>query len=222
LPVTSFHQQLDGGLAFDFLEDQPGNPDAEDEHVLTGHANGLITLNLAEADPVERAVASEQMNEQYRTLVGHFRHESGHYFWDQLIRDSRYLTEGRALFGDERADYAKALKQHYANSAAIDWQANYISSYASSHPWEDWAETWAHYLHLADTLETAHSFALCADWQTLARDFDQLIASWRAVAVMLNELNRSMGQSDGYPFVLQPLVVEKLRFIHRVIGEQAG
>lgn len=217
LSVIDFHQRPEGGLAFDFLEDQASNPHAPSAPVMTGHANGLITVNMAEADPVERARAQENMDERYRTLVGHMRHESGHFYWDELVRDSTWLEGFRALFGDERADYAQALQLHYAQGPSMDWPAHYISSYASSHPWEDWAETWAHYLHLADTLETAGSFGLCPAWDALRRDFDQLIHAWRDVSVMLNELSRSMGQNDSYPFVLQDPVVEKLRFIHDII-----
>lgn len=215
LRPVSHHQQPEGGLAFDFLEDEPGG-----KRVLTGHAGGVITLNVAEADPVERVIAREHLNEQYRTLVGHFRHESGHYFWDQLIRDTRHLAPFRKLFGDEQEDYAEALKRHYAESETDAWQGDFISHYAASHPWEDWAETWAHYLHLTDTMETAASFNMSAEWGVLIEDFDRLIAGWGEVAIMLNELTRSMGLNDGYPFVLQPPVISKLAFVHKVIRER--
>ncbi|MDF7799510.1 putative zinc-binding metallopeptidase [Pontiellaceae bacterium B1224] len=222
IPVVSFRQQPDGGLAFDFLEDQAADASGDESKILTGHANGLITLNVAEADAIDRVIAREQLNEQYRTLVGHFRHESGHFFWDQFIKASPNLKPFRTLFGDERQDYSEALEQHYKTGLANDWQDHFISSYASSHPWEDWAESWAHYLHLADTLETAASFNLCKDWEVLIQDFDQLIASWLELAVMLNELNRSMGQNDSYPFTLRPPVIEKLEFIHNLIRDQSA
>ncbi len=211
IPVPNFHDVPDGGLAFDFLEDQG------EKRVITGHANGLITLNIAEADPIERVFTRERMNEQYRTLVGHFRHESGHFFWDQLVRDSDYLTPCRTLFGDDRLDYAEALESHYQQGETDDWKTHFVSHYASSHPWEDWAETWAHYLHISDTMETAASFALCAPWETLLDDVEALIAKWGDIAIMLNEMNRSMGQNDSYPFVLPPPVVEKLHFVHQVV-----
>ena len=100
------------------------------------------------------------MSEVYRTLLGHFRHESGHYYWERLIRSTEHLDSWRALFGDERSDYAQALRNHYNNGPPADWQDHFVSGYASAHPWEDWAESWAHYLHIVDTLETARNFSL--------------------------------------------------------------
>jgi hypothetical protein len=89
-------------------------------------------------------------------LLGHFRHEVGHYFWDRLVAtDPHQLEEFRVLFGDDRQDYGEALKRHYDEGAPANWQDTYISMYATMHPWEDFAETWAHYLHIVDTLETA-------------------------------------------------------------------
>ena len=145
------------GLAFDFLAD-PGGIAPGGEHILTGHDNGLITLNVAEADSAEREKMRVQMGEHYRTLLGHFRHELGHYYWDRLVRDdAHWLGRFRATFGDERADYAEALSRHYADGPPPDWQARHISAYAASHPWEDWAETFAHHLHITDTLEMVHA-----------------------------------------------------------------
>ena len=160
LPLITKAEDEERGLAFDFLADPAygsGPP------VLTGHDNGLITINLAEADDAERERRRSAMGEPFRTLLGHFRHEVGHYFWDRLVRDGGQLEPFRALFGDETTDYGEALKAHYARGPLPDWQERYVSSYAAAHPWEDWAETWAHYLHIIDTLETARAFGLKVD-----------------------------------------------------------
>jgi hypothetical protein len=218
----------DAGLAFEFLEEMPEGP-----HVLTGHADGVITLNIAEADPARREKIREQMHEPYRTLLGHFRHESGHYYFDRLIADSQWLEPFRALFGDERQDYGECLKRHYDNGPAPDWDQHFVSSYASSHPWEDWAETWAHYLHMFDTLETAHACGVQLKPRKALEPelvitapvlnipaFDETLADWFALTYVLNSLNRSIGMPDSYPFTLSTPVLDKLRFIHDVVRDQ--
>jgi hypothetical protein len=228
LPIVS-RDQDPAGLSFEFKAD-PSDPGAP--RVLTGHANGVITVSLAEADDAERERRRQGLGEPYRTLLGHMRHESGHYYWDRLIRDSAALEPFRTLFGDEQQDYGAALRQHYQNGPPADWQNAFVSSYASSHPWEDWAETWAHYLHMVDALETAADNGLVlrprrADEPALPRlpdtivsgrmPFDRLIDSWFALTYALNNLNRSLGQPDGYPFVLSTAAVQKLRFVHDVV-----
>ncbi len=234
LPIEPRAEGSDQGLAFDFLssEDAP-----EGEPVLTGHADGLITLNLDEADPAHRERMRVDMDETYRTLVGHFRHEIGHYYWDVLIRDGGRLDSYRALFGDERQDYGEALQAHYENGPRADWQDHFITSYASSHPWEDWAESWAHYLHITDTLETAAHFGIevqrrmpdgsvqSADPEFdpyAVADFAPLIENWLPLTFAINSLNRSMGQQDLYPFVLSQNAIAKLAYVHGVIREAAG
>lgn len=192
-------------MLFDFLEDQRTNPNVPLDFVYTGHANGVITLNVAEADDSYRSAAQELMNEAYRTLLGHFRHELGHFYWMQLFENQTALNEFRTLFGDERKDYKLALEQFY-NHGANQWQSSYITAYASSHPLEDWAETWAHYLHINDTLETACSYHLISE----ATDW---LSAWMEFSVILNTLNRSMGTSDPYPFIITETVQRKLRFI---------
>ncbi|WP_235578107.1 putative zinc-binding metallopeptidase [Pseudorhodoferax sp. Leaf267] len=223
----------DDGIAFDLLEaTQPG------ECVLTGHANGVITVNAAEADDARREAIRTAMREPYRTLLGHFRHEIGHYYWDRLVRDDpARLAQFRALFGDERQDYGKALQRHYRDGPAPCWALTYLTSYASAHPWEDWAETWAHYLHMTDTLDAAASFdidALHAEsesdpfearhlWDPQhpgAQDFLGLLNSWVELTQVMNELTRSMGQPDCYPFILPYRAVGKLQFIHETIRAQ--
>jgi hypothetical protein len=167
-------------------------------------------------------------------LLGHLRHETGHYYWDRLIAGSTWLEPFRTLFGDETVDYAGALHNHYQQGPAANWQEHFVSAYASVHPWEDWAETWAHYLHLVDTLETASSFHLAIDAVELpfesfqtdslaqpeapnAVEFLDLLNSWGRVTVVLNELSRSMGLPDFYPFVLSRDAVAKLHFVHTLL-----
>jgi hypothetical protein len=223
LPLSSRQESPDDGVAFHFLRGTDGAP------VMTGHDNGIITLNIAEADSAFRENMREKMGEAYRTVLGHLRHETGHYYWDRLVRNSAYLPGFRALFGDDTLDYDQAVRRHYEQGAPPDWSDEYVSAYASMHPWEDWAETWAHYLHLVDTLETAKSHGLSLrvpaaesgaqiSTEALAfREFEALISNWNAVTLALNSLNRSMGMKDAYPFVLSPKVLEKLRFVHEII-----
>lgn len=218
------------GLAFDLLRAWPGGPP-----VTTGHADGVITIDVAEADDAEREARRGALAESYRTLLGHLRHETGHYFWQRLVQRSGWLAPWRAMFGDERQDYAAALARHYAIGAPADWRQRFVSAYASSHPWEDWAETWAHYLHLVDTLDTARSFGIdgariALQYERFGRElldgpdddeaerFLQLVNGWMELTGVLNELSRSMGLPDFYPFVLSAAAVRKLHFVHRVVG----
>ncbi|MBC7139111.1 MAG: putative zinc-binding peptidase [Defluviimonas sp.] len=218
-------------LVFDFLADAQGAA----ERVLTGHADGVITISLTEADDATREKMRIEMGEAYRTLLGHFRHEVGHYYWDLLVRDGGHLEPFRALFGDDTEDYGEALNRHYANGAPADWQEHHVSAYATMHAWEDWAETWAHYLHMIDTLETAAAFGLRVEPDldedgelSTELDFDphrvrrirRLLAAWMPLTVALNALNRSMGQADLYPFVLPPAVLEKLAFVHDLVVQR--
>jgi hypothetical protein len=202
------------------------------ENVLTGHANGLITLNIAEADDVERERRRVSFREPFRTLLGHFRHEIGHFYWEQLIANSPALSKFRELFGDETRAYSDALQNYYASGPPADWQNNYISAYATAHPWEDWAETWAHYLHMVDMIETAGSFgmslkpkhpdakAMRAEPATVSIDeapFEKILRHWFPLTYALNTLNRGMGLPDLYPFVLSTPIIQKLRFVHDII-----
>jgi hypothetical protein len=222
-------QAPETGLAFQFLEDGPSS----NQRVMTGHDNGLITLNIAEADPSERERTREQMHERYRTLLGHFRHESGHYYFDRLVADSAWIDGYRALFGDERQDYGESLKRHYSEGPPADWESRFVSTYASSHPWEDWAETWAHYLHMLDTLETANACGVSLHpvkagepaldhviLPTKTDAFDSITREWFALTYVLNSLNRSIGMPDSYPFTLSTPVLEKLGFVHKVVRAQ--
>lgn len=232
LPLANRTDDPAGGLGFDFLS-EPGA--AGRPEVVTGHDDGVITLNLKEADDVQREQLRTSMGETYRTLLGHFRHEIGHYFWDKLVRDGGRLEAFRQLFGDERVDYGEALKVHYASGPPADWQERYISSYASTHPWEDFAETWAHYLHIVDTIEMAFAFGMriqpgpeFSTDHSATFDFDphepcdmtRLIKAWLPLAFSVNAINRSMGEPDLYPFILSPPVIIKMAFIHQLIHER--
>lgn len=229
LPIVSKVEDVDKGLAFDFIASSPGA-----EPVLTGHDNGVITVNVAEADDAEREKRRCQLGEQYRTLLGHFRHEIGHYYWDRLLRDTPRLATFRSLFGDEREDYKNALNRLYQNGAPADWHNRFISAYASAHPWEDFAETWAHYFHMIDTLEIAAACGLSlrpvrTDEPALAPSgdyptgpFARIAGDWYPLTYTLNNLNRGLGLADPYPFILSTPVLEKLEFVHQTISESSS
>lgn len=230
LPVASrITEDTERGMMFDFLRSPDNGP-----HVMTGHNTGLITLNLQEADDAVREAVRTAMREPYRTLLGHFRHEVGHYYWDRLVQGSTWLEGFRALFGDETQDYLASLRQNYEQGPPGQWWLHFVSAYASTHPWEDWAECWAHYLHMRDTIDTALSFGMVADSAQLeftaftidalyqpdhpqAQHFLDFLNEWTRLTTMLNEMSRSMGQPDFYPFVLPREVVAKLHFIHLLV-----
>ena len=220
-------------LVFQFLADTPNVPGKK---VMTGHEDGVITIALSEADDAEREIRRKAMREPYRTLLGHFRHEVGHYFWDRLVRDGHRLADCRAVFGNDEEDYQAALKRHYEVGAPVNWQEDFVSTYATAHPWEDFAETWAHYLHIVDTLEMARAFDIklaptvdkdgefavhYADDPYDAPNIQSLINIWLPISTALNCMNKAMGKDDLYPFVLSPNVIRKLGFMHDLVG-QAG
>jgi len=229
LPVKSkVDEDPECGLMFDFLRSPADGP-----NVMTGHASGLITLNVEEADDARRAKIKQDLHEPYRTLLGHFRHEVGHYYWDRLVRDTKWHEPCRELFGDENASYAEALKRNYEQGPPADWADSYISSYATMHPWEDWAETWAHYLHVVDSLGTAVGFGLnvsgletkisqfsrddlYAPDDPGAENFLSLLNSWIEMIMVINELARSMGYPDFYPFDMPRPVVAKLQLVQMI------
>jgi hypothetical protein len=229
LPVRSrLDEDPQRGLAFDLLRPPPGGPP-----VVTGHAEGVITLDVEEADDAHRESLRAALREPYRTLLGHLRHEIGHYYWWRLVGQTRWQAPFRTVFGDERQPYDAALEAHYQSGPPADWQDRHVSAYASAHPWEDWAETWAHYLHMVDTLDTASSFGFDARGAGLryesftpdalyrpslagATEFLGFVNSWIELTGVLNELSRSMGQPDLYPFVLSSAAVAKLQFVHLV------
>ncbi|MBD1599130.1 putative zinc-binding metallopeptidase [Pseudomonas typographi] len=234
LPVVAKVDDEAKGLAFDFV-----GTDLNGTAPTTGHAAGLITLDIKEADGAHRERVRKTMGEPYRTLLGHFRHEVGHYYWDRLVAGTPWLQPFRALFGDEQSRYANAMQRYYQQGAPPDWQQGYVSAYATMHPWEDWAETWAHYLHMMDAVETALGFGMAGHTGGLAYpplplqalydpehdsapSFLAFVNAWIELAGMLNELSRAMGQPDFYPFVLPPAVIAKLHFIHLVVQQAGG
>jgi hypothetical protein len=231
LPVEPRREATKTGLAFDLLS-------SSETKVVTGHDDGIITLDLAEADDEHRERLRLQLSEPYRTVLGHFRHEIGHYYWPLLVRDPDTLAACRALFGDDTADYAEAVKAHYEAATEDDelWMTDYISRYATMHPYEDWAETFAHYLHILDTLQTAESFGLANPGATAVRgltrrvgahptrpagatSFGEVIDTWLELSYALNQINRSMGHKDLYPFVLAAPVIKKMAFVDRLVHQ---
>ncbi|OHV75952.1 putative zinc-binding metallopeptidase [Rhizobium sp. LCM 4573] len=229
LPRADREEDPQGGLVFDFLVDEIG-ADGAVIPARTGHENGVIAIRAAEADDLTREEVRVSMKEPYRTLLGHFRHEIGHYIWNRLVLDADRLEPFRLAFGDEREDYGAALRRHYENGPPANWQENCISAYASAHPWEDFAECFAHYVHIVDTLETARSYGMAIEPRGhedlaavvvfnpyAARDAEQLVAAWIPFSLALNGIHRSMGVPDFYPFILTPTVVAKLEFIHALI-----
>jgi hypothetical protein len=233
LPLASKQDDPARGLAFELLADAP----AGQAPILTGHADGIITLNIAEADDAERERRRTELHEPYRTLLGHFRHESGHYYWDRLIRGSERIEAFRELFGDERQDYAQALAYYYQTGPTANWFERFVTTYAGAHPWEDWAETWAHYLHMTDSLETAAACGVSIRprrtdepllWQAPGQagspsaSFERLIDSWFPLTYVLNSLNRGLGLPDAYPFVLSTPAINKLRFVHETVAANSA
>jgi hypothetical protein len=208
LPFADKFRDPENGLGFAFLEDQRHNPHVGDYLVLTGHHKGLITINIAEADDAYREQVRRDMGESYRTVLGHFRHEIGHFYYERLIVAGGFIQEFRALFGDERRDYAEALSHYYENQLFANWQHDFVSAYAQVHPFEDWAECFAHYLHIHDIQETAGNTI----------NPDNIAEGFEALAIQLNELNRSLGLADAYPFWLSEKTQAKLQFIQRLIA----
>ena len=238
LPVESrVSENVDQGVMFDLLRTPVGGA-----KVMTGHDDGLITLDIDEADDVHRETVRSQMHEPYRTLIGHMRHEIGHYYWQRLVRDTEWEAPCREIFGDDRLDYGQALQAYYDQGAPFDWRDRHVSAYATAHPYEDWAETWAHYLHMVDSLDTARSFGLVAHHDEIQYDafkpdalvpeggtasaddlaFLAVVNGWIELTGALNEVTRSMGEPDFYPFVLSRPAVRKLHFIHKVVKHAAG
>lgn len=226
LPLISKLKDKENGLCFDFVSNK------QDPKLMTGHANGVITILIREGNSTIREKTRKELAEPYRTLVGHLRHEVGHYFWDVLIRDNpKVLEEYRSIFSDESKDYGEALNEYYENGAPENWQESFISKYATSHSWEDWAETWAHYLHIMDMVETAYFFRISVkparknnvlktkvsfDPYKL-KSFDAILETCVPLSFAVNSFNRSMGIPDVYPFVISPKIIEKLKFVHRLL-----
>ncbi len=207
------------GLRFRIMEDRRRNPAVFESFVATAHLDGTITLNIAEADDATRHAVREQMAERYRTVLGHLRHESGHFYFSYLAAAPETLEECRSLFGDERIDYESTLKTYYDSGPPADWHERYVSAYATAHPAEDFAETFAHLLHIHDALETARAAGLAPD---AADSKDDWLGDWITLAITLNEIGRSLGTDDAYPFVLTEPVKAKLAFVNRLVRASAS
>ncbi len=226
LPIVPFYEKP-GGLGFDLLSSYSGT------RVMIGHANGIITLDLAETLDAHRENLRVKLGEPYRTMLGHFRHEIGHYYQGVLLTDDASWDACRALFGDERASYRDAIARHYKEGAPENWHESFISEYATMHPWEDFAECFAHYLHITGTLATAanagvvmltsrvpgiaqHDIVPETDYRQLG--IDRMLDDWQWLSLMFNRVNRAMGQRDLYPFELTEPVAKKLAFVHELIA----
>lgn len=222
------------GLAFDFVSTL-SNPT-----VTTGHLNGVITVNLEEADDTYRQINRQQLGENSRTLLGHFRHESAHYFWQRQLSELKWddplRVAFRERFGDEWRDYAASLTAYYERGAPAGWEQDYITAYASSHPWEDWAETWAHYLQIVDGLGTCEGLGIDVKHLALPLvilpveagflptvlvstveeegEFLAWLQRWMCMSTVLNEISLSLGEPALYPFVISVRVAQKLRLAH--------
>ena len=232
LPVDPHDEATGRGLAFDLLSNRHGP-------VTTGHEDGVVTLDLSESDDAHRTQVRLELGEAYRTMLGHFRHEVGHYFETVLVDDAGRQEDARAIFGDERADYGEAIDRHYSQGAPAGWEQTHVSAYATMHPYEDWAETFAHVLHILDTIQTAASFGMKVDRGPTGSDvlsaepeiadafagepdsFGIVMDEWLPLTYALNAVNRSMGRGDLYPFVLNPAVIDKLAFVHDAIVRAA-
>lgn len=227
LEISSKAENEKEGFCFDFVARN------NNTNLMTGHASGVITILLREADSVERERIRKELREPYRTLIGHLRHEVGHYFWDRLVYPNKEaLNDFREIFGNEEESYADALQTYYKEGAPADWQKSFISKYATSHPWEDWAETWAHYLHVMDMVETAYFFGVDVnpidegqvkmsadvsyDPYTI-EDFEVIVNTCIPLSFAVNSINRAMGVPDVYPFVINPGVIAKMKFIHKLL-----
>ena len=234
LPVLPWMDDVANGLAVDLLS-------SRDQPVITGHADGVITIDLAEANDPHREAVRVDLHEAYRTMLGHLRHESGHYYWQQLVGGPGDVDAFRRLFGDERADYQESVDRHYADGPPDGWEQDFVSAYATMHPWEDWAETFAHYLHLWDVLQTAQAYGLAVrrrvgegpgagaldtlddlDAVGAEQGIQSIVDRWLPLSYALNAVNRSMGKADLYPFVLTPAVIEKLGLVHDAVRVRAA
>jgi hypothetical protein len=224
LPYGTTADGIKPELSFDFKADVIPKANlwrnlAATERVYTGHANGNITINLREADEVEREKLRVDLGESKRTLIGHFRHEVGHFYWDVLVKGRRE-EECIQVFGDHNnPTYSDALERYYKEGPLADWDQSYISAYSTMHPWEDFAETWAVYLSMVGALDTAWHMGLGSTFDPQTCNLEGMIKRYQQVGVALNEMNRSMGLLDLVPEIIVPPVVVKLQFIHDLVAQ---
>lgn len=197
-------------------------------NVVMAHDRGTITINVMEADIVERVERRENLGEKLRTMVGHFRHEIAHFLFERLSEHPEFVKAFRALMGDEREDYGEALKRYYENGPPANWEQNFVTAYASSHPHEDWAESVTHILHLTDMIDCA----VAMKWQSphltdmtydpyKEADGERIVELGSYFGMAVNHINRSVGVGDIYPFVLNDAVRGKLAFVHSWLSGHA-
>ncbi|MDN6322523.1 MAG: putative zinc-binding metallopeptidase [Halomonas sp.] len=186
-----------------------------------GHVEGVVTISVAEVDPVLVTTRREALEEPYRTMIGHMRHEIAHMLWWRLSLREDFLVAFREMFGDERQDYTAALQRHYNDGPPPSCKYSFLTTYASAHPHEDWAETAAHLLHLTDIADSFAASNLSSpelpshQWEPYAEpDAERLIYVAAELTVGVNHVNRSMGLPDLYPFVLSEAARHKLAFVH--------
>ena len=222
LPYGTAEDGYQPALSFDFKADtsDDGNmwrPMGEHEQVYTGHQDGKITINLREAEDAEREKLRVSLGEAHRTIIGHFRHEIAHYYWEMLIQGKKEEAFND-VFGDfQTPTYSQALERHYKEGPPPDWQESFISAYATMHPWEDFAETFAKYLAIVSVLDTAKHNFLKDAVDPIKAEMTGMIQSYQSLGLVLNEMNREMGLIDLMPEILHPPVVEKLYFIHQLV-----
>ena len=216
LPIEDGWSNKDSGLLFDFLEETNSQNDANPARVITGYSNGIITINAEEADDVARVRARSELNERQRTVLGHFRHESGHYFWDKIFSKLPLAEYFDEVFGRTNLTYKDSLDAYYKQGPRRNWPDGYISAYASSHPSEDWAETWNHYLLIFECLETAHEIGITNE-EPFSMEISKVLDLWRRFSTKLNQLNRSIGLPDAYPFVITSRIEQKFRYVASLV-----
>jgi hypothetical protein len=206
-------------LAFDLVS-LPG------EGGITGHLDGIVTLDLAETDDQHRDELRRRLGEPFRTVIGHLRHEIGHHYWGRLVGQTNEIDRFRRLFGDERGDYARAVDRHYSGGNAAWDPTRFVTAYAASHPLEDWAETFAHYLHIIDAVDTAVAHDLIPSDRTgmLVADaigdleLADVLEAWRPINAAVNAIAETLGAPAVYPFDPVGAVVDKLAFVHGQIA----
>jgi hypothetical protein len=216
LPFGDSRDNITPALVFEFkgdpILDKNYRGVVGGQKVYTGHDNGVITINIQEADDIEREKLRVNMHEAQRSLLGHFRHEFGHYIWDVMIK-GKMENSFIAMFGDHNNPaYEVALQDYYKNGPKPDWLLNYVSAYATMHPWEDFAETFAVYLDMASSLDTACHQQLIPSVDP--KDPDAMVDAYKKLGIALNEMNRTIGMLDFLPELFAKPIRDKLRFIH--------
>jgi hypothetical protein len=207
LPVEGRSSEAPDGLAFDLVH-LPG------EGGITGHFEGVVTLDLAETDDRHRDELRIRLDEPFRTVIGHLRHEIGHHYWTVLVGDGDCVTVFRRLFGDERVDYREAVEAYYSQDRPVWDPTLHVTAYAASHPLEDWAETFAHYLHITDALDTAVAYGLALPKPDPGSGFTDMLDAWRPINAAITAVAGAVGMPPIYPFDPCGAVVDKLAFVH--------